>query len=58
MYLHSKRNKVSIALLIILILVTNSVYAHPGRTDSQGGHYVRTPGWGYPVGSYGSATLN
>lgn len=26
--------------------------AHPGRTDSYGGHYVRKSGWGHPVGSY------
>jgi hypothetical protein len=31
---------------------TTVTHAHPGRTDANGGHYVRTSGWGYPVGSY------
>lgn len=43
-----------IALFVsFMLLVSNTlVIAHPGRTDSSGGHYVRTGGWGYPVGSY------
>lgn len=34
------------------LMVPLMVDAHPGRTDARGGHYVRTAGWGYPVGSY------
>lgn len=44
--------KTLIAILILLILFSATVYSHPGRTDANGGHYVRTAGWGYPVGSY------
>ncbi len=40
------------ATIIAFSLVTSMSFAHPGRTDSSGGHYVRTAGWGYPVGSY------
>ena len=43
--------KVVVCFLFIFIYI-NCVFAHPGRTDSNGGHYVRTPGYGYPVGSY------
>jgi hypothetical protein len=32
-----------VTVLIIILNVTNT-YAHPGRTDKYGGHYVRTPG--------------
>lgn len=39
-------------ILFILLLTTSFCYAHPGGLDSRGGHYVRTSGWGYPVGSY------
>ncbi|WP_281253630.1 hypothetical protein SPSIL_014730 [Sporomusa silvacetica DSM 10669] len=38
--------------LIVATLPLSFTNAHPGRTDSSGGHYVRTSGWGYPVGSY------
>ena len=44
-----------VRLLIVLVLcliLTISAIAHPGRLDSSGGHYVRSPGHGYPVGSY------
>ncbi len=43
-----------VALLCALILLpsTKIIFAHPGRTDDNGGHYVRTEGHGYPVGSY------
>jgi LPXTG-motif cell wall-anchored protein len=45
--------KKSAAILsLIIILFSVQVQAHPGRTDRYGGHTVRTPGWGYPVGSY------
>ena len=38
--------------LLFALLAVMTVYAHPGRTDSKGGHYVRAEGYGYPVGSY------
>lgn len=38
--------------LIIALLFSSTCFAHPGRTDSNGGHYVRTSGWGYTVGTY------
>lgn len=44
-----------IGLLVVVMMLLFSVgtaFGHPGRTDSYGGHYVRTSGWGYPVGSY------
>lgn len=50
-----KKSKLFIAisiLLTLLFLFSQIALGHPGRLDSKGGHYVRTPGWGYPVGSY------
>ncbi len=44
-----------IALTLSALLLSTpftSTEAHPGRTDRNGGHYVRTAGWGYPVGTY------
>ena len=29
-----------------------TVFAHPGRTDKNGGHSVSAQGWGYEVGTY------
>lgn len=53
MNLKFKSKLLSIAVSTVLTFSTcTSVGAHPGRTDSNGGHYVRTAGWGYPVGSY------
>jgi hypothetical protein len=48
------RKKLSILTLLLALVAVLSVptNAHPGRTDERGGHYVRTPGWGYDVGSY------
>lgn len=48
------KNKIlSITLTIVLTFsMVISASAHSGRTDSNGGHYVRTAGKGYPVGSY------
>ncbi|MBU3143565.1 peptidoglycan-binding protein [Clostridium sp. CF012] len=50
------------AATLIVFSTYASVGAHSGRTDSKGGHYVRTAGKGYPVGSYhyhngGSSTI-
>lgn len=39
-------------ILLLCLLLALTAIAHPGRLDSSGGHYVRTPGHGYPVGSY------
>jgi hypothetical protein len=48
-----KKKFLSITATALIILFTySSVGAHPGRTDSSGGHNVRTAGWGYKVGSY------
>jgi flagellar biosynthesis/type III secretory pathway protein FliH len=44
--------RASILLSLCFILYPVYVQAHPGRTDRNGGHYVRTGGWGYPIGSY------
>jgi hypothetical protein len=41
-----------LASFIISLAAPYYADAHPGRTDAQGGHNVRTAGWGYPVGSY------
>lgn len=46
-----KLKTISLALIMTLLISVTS-FAHPGRLDSKGGHYVRTAGWGYPVGSY------
>ena len=56
-------SKISRALKLILILLTlvplmnfrlNDVSAHPGNTDSNGGHVCRTncPSWVYDYGEY------
>ncbi|MCQ9206848.1 MAG: YHYH domain-containing protein [Omnitrophica bacterium] len=42
-----------IALIAVAMLsAVSSAYAHSGRTDSWGGHTVRTPGYGRTVGAY------
>ena len=44
-----------IGVLIVGISIAVSsimVSAHPGRTDSKGGHVVKTEGWGYEAGTY------
>jgi hypothetical protein len=42
-----------ISILMVLCSLTWIIaFAHPGRTDSTGGHWVRTEGWGYEVGTY------
>lgn len=42
-----------IGVLIICIVISSiTASAHPGRTDAQGGHAVKTEGWGYEVGTY------
>lgn len=41
-----------IVICLVFLGLSQIAFAHPGRTDSSGGHYVRKSGWGYPVGSY------
>lgn len=47
-------NKKLISLLLALSMLLGAIpaLAHPGRTDSLGGHNVRKAGWGYEVGTY------
>ena len=45
------RKYVFVAAFVVLVSVSSG-FCHPGRTDGAGGHYVRTAGYGYPVGSY------
>lgn len=50
-----KTARFAVILLVCLAFVfslTSITYAHPGRTDKNGGHYVRSSGWGYAIGSY------
>lgn len=49
-----KYRKVIIALLPLLFMASSLAYAHPGRTDSKGGHYCRTncAKWGLKDGEY------
>ena len=39
-----KKLLIILALIIVLSVVTITVSGHPGRTDSDGGHYDRTTG--------------
>ena len=41
-----------ISSILLISLLTTVASAHPGRTDSNGGHRVLTDGWGYEVGTY------
>jgi hypothetical protein len=43
-----------LALILLLYFATNDVSAHPGRTDSSGGHTCRTncESWGLGKGEY------
>lgn len=47
-----KKTKIISLVLVLMIFFNVTVFAHPGRLDSDGGHYVRTAGWGYKVGTY------
>lgn len=38
------RKKIIIFLVIFIILLTNCIYAHSGKTDSNGGHYNHSTG--------------
>ncbi|MBU0650710.1 YHYH domain-containing protein [bacterium] len=47
-----KNIKIGLLIFIFIVFYNILIFAHPGRTDSSGGHYVRTSGWGHAVGSY------
>lgn len=52
--LHCRFSQFLSVVLLLLISLTVSVFAHPGRTDSRGGHYDRSTGiyhyhHGYPA---------
>jgi hypothetical protein len=40
------------AAWVFMLLFVTGMFAHPGRTDSFGGHYCRKAGWGYTIGKY------
>ena len=44
----------AVALLVAVALSAQTAAAHPGGTDSSGGHTCRTncPSWGYSTGQY------
>ena len=46
--------KIAVIFLIIIFLFSSIIAAHPGRTDSKGGHYCRTncDDWGRVYGQY------
>lgn len=41
-----------ICIFLSTLMLFMTVNAHPGRTDSKGGHTVNVEGWGYAVGTY------
>lgn len=49
-----KKMKVVVAVVLFLIIIPIRVFAHPGRTDSNGCHYCRTNcgRWGLGNGEY------
>lgn len=49
-----KKSKILLSTALIMALSTSSVYAHPGRTDGNGGHTCRTncASWGLEYGEY------
>ena len=44
--------KIGVLIIGISIASSITVCAHPGRTDANGGHAVKTEGWGYEIGTY------
>lgn len=46
------KKSIFIISFVFIMFFSINVLAHSGRTDSYGGHYVRTAGKGYPVGTY------
>ncbi|RKQ16921.1 YHYH domain-containing protein [Ureibacillus endophyticus] len=50
-----KKSRILLSTALIMVLSASSVYAHPGRTDSNGGHTCRTnctERWGLEYGEY------
>ncbi|MFA6391631.1 MAG: YHYH domain-containing protein [Patescibacteria group bacterium] len=48
------KKKLLIFLLVLFLSSSNVAFAHPGRTDSNGGHVCRTncASWGLKTGQY------
>jgi len=46
--------KILLTLIILILIIPSVSFAHPGRTDSSGGHTCRTncPSWGLSSGEY------
>lgn len=46
--------KIILSLMISVLIIPNISFAHPGRTDSAGGHTCRTncASWGLSTGEY------
>lgn len=49
-----KRKMISSSIALILLFSSSSVYAHPGRTDANGGHtcWTNCSKWGLEYGEY------
>ena len=47
-----RKGVISAIMAAVLTVAALPAYAHPGRTDGNGGHQVKTEGWGYDVGTY------
>ncbi len=47
-------NKFIAFIILLIVTVPSTIYAHPGRTDSNGGHTCRTncSSWGLSTGEY------
>ncbi len=41
-----------LAVVIAVVALTVSAFAHPGMIDGKGGHVVSAEGWGYEIGTY------
>lgn len=50
-----EKSKIACLIFICIIMITNISFAHPGRTDSNGGHYDRSTG-GYHYHNGGTST--
>lgn len=53
-YINMKYSKYLVILLMLILITLPFADAHPGRTDSKGGHYCRTncASWGLEDGEY------
>jgi hypothetical protein len=52
----SRCNRIALTVVLLVVVSTGSAFAHPGRTDSSGGHTCRTncDDWGLYYGEYHS----